>query len=63
MMGQGFGPGEQYIVRYHQTTPNSTGGLEMAIPDTRSDAWSGFRYRNNEISLLMVRQGLASAEA
>ena len=63
MMGQGFGPGEQYILRYHQTAANSIGRLEMVIPDPRSADWSGFRYRNNEISLLMVPEGLASAKA
>ncbi|HEY2384905.1 MAG TPA: hypothetical protein VGK48_27335 [Terriglobia bacterium] len=63
LMGQGFGPGEQYILRYHQTAPNSTDRLEMVIPEAPSAPWSGFRYRNNEISVLMVRQGPAAAKA
>lgn len=61
-MGQGFGPGDQYILRYHQA-PNPTGRLDMAILDARSAAWSGFRYRHSEISILMVLEGPDSAKA
>ena len=62
-MGQGFGPGEQYVLRYHQTTQDSSDRLVMIIPDTRSTTWSGFRYRNNELSVLMAHEGPASAKA
>jgi hypothetical protein len=62
-IGNGFGPGERYILRYHRTTPNSTVRLEMNVPEAPSLAWSGFCYRNNEISMLLLRQGRSSAAA
>jgi hypothetical protein len=56
LIGQGFGAGERYILRYHKTPSNSADRLEMSIPDAAS-AWSGFRYRDNEISVLLLHEG------
>ncbi len=60
LMGEGFGPGQQYMLRYHKTASAST---DVYIPDVRKSLWSGFRYRNNEVSILLLRQGRSSAAA
>jgi len=57
LIGQGFGAGERYILRYHKTPSDPTGRLEMNIPNAASSPWSGFRYRHNEISVLLPREG------
>jgi hypothetical protein len=57
LIGQGFGAGERYILRYHKTPSDSGDHLEMSIPDATSSPWSGFRYRNSEISVLLLRDG------
>ena len=57
LIGQGFGAGERYIVRYHKSPSGSADRLEMNIPDATSSPWSGFRYRNNEISVLLPLEG------
>ena len=62
LMGNGLGPNERYVLRYHRKTPTSSLRLEMRIP-TASASWSGFCYRNNEISMLLLRQGRPSAGA
>ena len=56
LMGEGFGPGERYMLRYHQTESNSSQIFDVTVPDERS-TWSGFRYRNDEVSVLVQRQG------
>jgi hypothetical protein len=62
LMGQGFGPGERYMLRYHRTASSSSQVFDVTVPDDRS-TWSGFRYRNNEVSILLLRQGRSSAAA
>lgn len=61
VMGEGFGPGQRYMLRYHRTAGTSV--FDLSIPDARSASWSGFRYRNNEVSVLLLRQGRSSAAA
>jgi hypothetical protein len=63
LIGQGFGPGERYILRYHKTAPYSANRLEMSLPDVAWRQLSGFCYRSNEISVLLLRQGRPSAVA
>ena len=64
LMGEGFGSGQQYLIRYHKTTAHpSISVFDMTIPDTDTELWTGFRYRNNEISVLLLRQGRSSAAA
>lgn len=62
MMGQGFGPGERYILRFHKTR-SASDRLDVADPDRTSTAWSGFCYRNNEMSMLVLRPGRSSGSA
>jgi len=57
LIGQGFGAGERYILRYHKTPSNLADRLEMSIPDAASASWSGFRYRNHELSVLLLHEG------
>jgi hypothetical protein len=56
LIGQGFGPGERYMLRCHRTESNSSQIFDVTVPDERS-TWSGFRYRNDEVSVLLQRQG------
>ena len=63
LMGQGFGAGERYMLRYHKSSADSNGALDLGAADLRSASWMGFRYRNDEISVLLQRQGRSSAAA
>jgi hypothetical protein len=56
LIGAGFRAGERYLLRYHKPGSDSTNGFDFGLPDLSSVSWSGFRYRNNEISILMERQ-------
>ena len=60
LLGEGFGPSQRYMLRYHKTASAST---EALIPDGHAALCSGFRYRNNEVSILLLRQGRSSAAA
>ncbi len=62
LMGKAFGPGERYILRYHRSDEAQSKILDMSLPET-SMSWSGFRYRNTEVSILLLRQGRSSAAA
>jgi hypothetical protein len=53
----GFGAGENYVLRCHRTSSASANGLDESIPGVTLWPWSGFRYRNNEISVLMPLEG------
>jgi hypothetical protein len=63
LMGQGFGAGERYMLRYHRSTSDSANTIDLSVADLPSLAWMGFRYRNDEISVLLQRQGRSSAAA
>jgi hypothetical protein len=63
IMDHGVGADQRYILRYHQTECADGSDLEMSIPDTQAESWSGFRYRNNEISVLLLSQGRSSTAA
>jgi hypothetical protein len=63
LMGHGFGAGEQYVLRCHKkTSSDSAKGLGMSIPGASSAPWSGFRYRNNELSVLVPLEGASFTE-
>jgi hypothetical protein len=62
LMG-GFGAGERYLLRYHQSASDSAIALGLGVADLRSVLWMGFRYRNDEVSVLLERQGQSSAVA
>jgi hypothetical protein len=63
LMGAGFAAGERYMLRYHQTESRSTNALDFSVPDLRGAIWTGFRYRDDQISVLLQRQGRSSAAA
>ena len=63
LTGRGFGAGQTYMLRYHKTASINGNGFEITIPEAASASWSGFRYRNNEVSVLLLRQGRSSAAA
>jgi hypothetical protein len=60
---QGMGADQRYILRYHQAHWTEGSDLNASIPDKQTDSWSGFRYRNNEISVLLLSQGRSSTAA
>ena len=62
LMGQGFGAGERYMLRYHKSASGSNNAFDLDVADLRSISWMGFRYRNDEVSVL-ERQGRSSASA
>jgi len=55
MMGKGFGPGEKYTLRYHKSESDSANALDFGGEDPRSISWTGFRYRNDEVSVVLQR--------
>jgi hypothetical protein len=61
LMGEGFHAGEQYLLRYHKPASHAVNGFDFDAPDLESLSWSGFRYRNNEISILLDRPELVDA--
>ena len=62
LMGKTYGAGERYVLRYHKSDGAEGAILNLSVPDS-SMPWSGFRYRNHEISILLLRQGRSSAAA
>jgi hypothetical protein len=63
LMDAGFAAGEQYILRYRMPAPDEANVFDLGNPDFRSVLWIGFRYREDQISVLLERQGQSSAEA
>jgi hypothetical protein len=63
LMGAGFGAGERYMLRFHRSTSDSADAFDFGVADLRSISWMGFRYRTDEISVLLQRQGQSSAAA
>jgi hypothetical protein len=55
LMGKGFGPGERYMLRYHKSALDWANALDFGGADPRSVSWTGFRYRNDEVSVVMQR--------
>jgi hypothetical protein len=49
----GKGIFQRYVLRYHEN-PLATGNWDMSISGNQPATWSGFRYRNNEVSVLLV---------
>jgi hypothetical protein len=62
LMGGSFGTGELYKLRYHRAASNTADMLDAAVPGART-IWSGFRYRNNEVSILLASDARSSATA
>ena len=63
LMDEQFAAGEQYILRYRMPAPGEANVFDLGNPDFRSVLWTGFRYRDDQISVLLERQGQSSAEA
>src|SRR5205823_8044428 len=57
ILGSGFAAGEQYMLRYRTRGSDSANGFDFGSPDFRSVLWRGFRYRDDQISVLLERQG------
>ena len=62
LVGSGFAAGEQYMLRYRTSGSDSAVGFDFGSPDFRSLSWIGFRYSDDQISVLLERQGQSSAE-
>jgi len=61
VMDQGFGPTERYILRYHKSASPAEEALDMGIPDAEDcESWTGFHYKDNQISVLLLRQARPS---
>jgi len=63
LMGQGFGAGERYMLRYHKSSSNSENAFDLNVADLGSISWMGFRYRNDEMSVVLERQGRPTSAA
>ena len=64
VMGQGLGPSHRYILRYHKTASAEEVALDMSIPEAQEcESWTGFHYKDNQLSVLLLRQGRSSAAA
>ncbi len=62
IVGASFGPGERYVLRYHRSHDAEHHVLAVGMQDA-SVSWNGFRYRDNEVSILLLRQGRPSTAA
>jgi hypothetical protein len=61
VMGQGFGPSHRYILRYHKSESAAEVALDMSIPEAQDcESWTGFHYKNNQLSVLMPLQSRSS---
>ena len=61
VMGQGFGPSHRYILRYHKSASAPEVALDMSIPDAQEcESWTGFHYKDNQLSVLLLREGRPS---
>ena len=63
LMGAGFGKGERYMLRYHRPITTPTDAFNFDASNLPADVWTGFRYRDDQISVLLQRQGRSSAAA
>ena len=63
LTGHDLGSGEWYVLRCHQAASASANSFDIPVPEPSSASWSGFRYRNNEVSILLQRQGRSSTAA
>ena len=62
LIGKGFAAGEKYMLRYHRSAA-APEKFDFAIPDLRARIWTGFRYRDDQVSVLLQREGQPSAAA
>ena len=60
LMGNVSGPGERYVLRCHKPRGAEGMGLDVGVPNA-SMSWSGFRYRNTEVSILLLRRERSAA--
>ena len=64
VMGQGFGPSHRYILRFHKSGSAAEVALDMSIPEPEEcESWTGFHYKDNQLSVLLLRQGRSSEVA
>jgi hypothetical protein len=63
LMGAGFGKGERYMLRYHRPIAAPTDAFNFDASNLPEAVWTGFRYRDDQISVLLQRQGRSSAAA
>ena len=63
LMDAGFEAAEQYILRYRTPASDRANVFDLGNLDFCSVLWTGFRYRDSQISILLERQGQSSAEA
>jgi hypothetical protein len=63
LMGAGFGKGERYMLRYHRPISSTKDALDFGASNVPGAIWTGFRYRDDQISVLLQRQGRSSAAA
>jgi len=63
LMGAGFGKGERYMLRYHRPIATTTDALDFAASNQPGIIWTGFQYREDQISVLLQRQGQSSGAA
>ena len=63
LMGTGFGVGERYMLRYHRPIATTNDAFDFGASDLSGVIWTGFRYREDQVSVLLQRQGRSSAGA
>ncbi|HYR42748.1 MAG TPA: hypothetical protein VER98_06985 [Terriglobia bacterium] len=51
-----FDSAERYMLRYHKPATSSTNVFDFGVSNPRSVSWTGFLYRNNQVSVLLQRQ-------
>jgi hypothetical protein len=61
VMGPGFGPSHRYVLRYRKSASAAEVALDMSIPEPEDcESWTGFHYKDNQLSVLLLRYGPSS---
>ena len=63
LMGAGFAKGERYMLRYHRPMASTKDAFDFGASNLPGVIWTGFRYRDDQVSVLLQRQGRSSAAA
>jgi hypothetical protein len=57
LMGTGFAKGEQYMLRYHRPQSSTKDAFDFSASNLPGVIWTGFRYREDQVSVLLGRRG------
>ena len=56
LIGSGLASGERYMLRYHKPPSDSTNVFDFVVSYSPSVSWTGFVYRNDQVSIQIQGQ-------